>query len=165
MKRVKPLNTGQKRAVIQALVAAKRAGAGAPPGGLPPGAGMPPGGAMPPGPPPMPPGPPQPGMKRGGKTHTFIRGGVMPEHAAPYDAAFKKSNRKFAKGGMTEGSAAEEAAESPAFEKKEGKKGEKAERFKGRKYASGGSVVCSAGGRIGRGDGIAVRGHTRGKMC
>lgn len=61
----------------------------------------------------------------------------------PYQ--YKKGG--FVKKGLKEGSAAEEATESAAFEKKEDKP---------KKFSSGGSV---------RGVGCAVRGHGKGRMC
>lgn len=129
VKKVKPLNKGQKQAVMQLLQQAK--GAGAPP--APPG---------PAGPPMMPPpgaGGPPPGMKSGGKAHTFKKGGFVP---------FEKKGA----------------------EKTEGKKGDKKEKWvppwaKKKGFAAGGSVVCASGGMVGgKGDGCAVKGHTKGRM-
>jgi hypothetical protein len=97
MKNIKPLTIEQKaevqKAIKMAFEAGKRAAGGAamaPPGAgvgapptppMPPGAGVspPPGAGAAPMTPPAPPGPPSPGMKRGGRAHTFAAGGEVDE--------------------------------------------------------------------------------------
>ena len=147
---MKKPSAGMRKKIMGAVMAAHQAGmqqgaqAGArPPAGPPPGAGGPPPGiaGLPPGGPAG--GPPMPPPGAGGP---------------PRPPGMKK-------GGKVEGSAAEEAGESKAVEAAEGKKGEAKEKWvppwakKSKKYATGGSV------RGGRGDGCAVKGKTKGRMC